>query len=713
VGELKGVGLVKRIVLFSVFCLLLLNGVWGKPFFSGFMNSNFTSFEITSAAYKSYETSFDPTNSSQTCQNLDPEFELVAKTFSLGNTATVFLGQEFPKALCGVSSTAVYSRGSNGVVFPDYLIGNTRIQAGNCGFTACVTSIAYNIVGMRAYAFSGSAIPVVGANCEIHLLPNAVVAGIVSNLSGNAFDCVLNSVLVVPAGTNTWENLSVRIGANGFGGLELILEQPLSNQLTVSFAVPRKVVPEAAHLRLFSCPLEAGRFLHIRTFENGEIVSLGRFGYPVNYFCSQHEVIVTQLATQRTTTTTDYYSKLLRGESYVVPQGETHTYFYVPLSTTPADSKCLNGDVYDEVQGACIRIVSGVVYECADKTATLENGLCVKQGVLEILCPEGTTKIGSNCYFSPAGQCPEGTELVAGKCVFTDVYCQVGYLWDAVTKQCYKEGVVVCPIGTQRVGSDCLKTDFECPTGTYKFGAGCFKEGQIVCPTGTSKVGETCLKDDFVCPTGTTRFENACLKQGEFFCPIGYHLNGVNCYPDQISCPIGTSKIGELCVYNSITLVCPTGTVPVGDNRCYPESEVECPLGSVWSGNGCLGIVVCGEGTHKVESACVKDSIDCPVNSTLVNGKCIGEINCPLNAPEGSHLENGVCVAPMVLTCLPPNELVSDSCRAPVIASFSEDEGVPVVLPPVVQPKGIPIEWIVIIVIACVLGVIGFFKLRK
>jgi len=456
-----------------------------------------------------------------------------------------------------------------------------------------------------------------------------------------------------------------------------------NKEYPIKVIYPSAEIPQYPHYREYSCPLPAGRFLHIRTFVGGETVSLDKFAYPVNYFCSRHPVVITQLATQRTTVTTDYYKKLLQGYTYVVPAGETHTYFYVPTTAT-APATCNSGEIYDEARKVCVRIVSGVVYECADKTATLIDGKCVKQGVLEVVCPEGTKKIGDNCYFTAEGVCPDGTRRTIRDnqvvCEYTNTACPIGFLWDETTQQCYKNGVIRCPPNTQLKEDTCVKIGFECPTGTYRQGDVCYLPATPTCPSGFHLVGAECYPDEIKCPEGTTKFENACYAQGKLTCPSGFHLVGLTCYPDDISCPPGTTKMGGVCYYGEPQIFCPDGTKNI-DGKCYLQSDVierpvchedetkvgnfcitnrrSCPQGFKLVDNLCIAIIVdCPPGTVKVGEQCIIPDVYCPEGTVKANGKCYPkeEVTCPM----GSFWNGSKCIG--IISCPDGTTKVGDVC---------------------------------------------------
>ncbi|RLI46810.1 hypothetical protein DRO69_02230, partial [Candidatus Bathyarchaeota archaeon] len=63
-----------------------------------------------------------------------------------------------------------------------------------------------------------------------------------------------------------------------------LLKEPLSETITISYAIPRKTIPKELHYRKYSCPLEPGHYLTAQTFEERDKINKDSFAYPVNYF---------------------------------------------------------------------------------------------------------------------------------------------------------------------------------------------------------------------------------------------------------------------------------------------------------------------------------------------------------------------------------------------------------------------------------------------
>lgn len=574
---------------------------------------------VTSAAFEDYPTEFDPTSSSMECKGESEEFEVVTKEFSLTESPVLFLGDKKPKTICENFSN--YNQFSNTITIESYIVGNTRIEVPDpqvFPYTSLTTEIPYTIIGLHGKPAKYVTVPTLqqnGNRCFIELFTNNAwntFEGTVTNAEPNNFDCILNSTLNIPANTSIWSHLDLRVynPDNPIGGnflyriSQLILEKPLSEQLTITYTIPRSTIPTDLHYREYSCPLESGRYLTAQTFTENQQINSGSFAYQPNYFCSRHGVIKTQLATQRSVESTEELKQIIAGQTLTVPDGETWTFFYVPNTTVDLPIKCEEGDYYDTGTQKCIQLVSGFVYVCTDPTTNLIGNQCVKEADLTIICPNDQDPIDGKCYIygTPTIVCPTGYTQIGDEChkqgtTVTD--CPEGY--DLRDGACYIEGknIIECPDGYDLQNSKCykiLELITNCPEGYDLRDGACWTTGNLnmVCPDGTHKATidgeERCIIDSTYCPDGYTRQDDKCVKAGEIICPSGTIKIGDSCQRTETICPEGSIEINNTCVREG-EIVCPEGTQMNEAKQCV-QDPIELPdINYLSAGIGTISLI--------------------------------------------------------------------------------------------------------------------------
>lgn len=639
--------------------------VFGFLPFTGLMS-------VTQAAYDQYPTTFDSTNSSVECRGINPEFEVKTESFLLDATGTAFLGNDAPSKICGVAPPdAIYSSFTNTVNYPRYVANGTQIAT---GYPAIINA-EYDVIGYKAQK-SIVLSTNIGDKCGLGYSSGCSTyssdfinglgcviggrAGIITQNDSEYYTCIFPSIIHLSPSEDSLTGKAVYLGTpNSMGGsvggaFFLILNQPMTSEVTVSYTAIRTEVPTTLHYREFSCPLESGRYLTAETFIEGQQIGQNSFAYAPNYFCKRHGIIKTQLATQRSVESTTEYAQLVAGQTVTVPSGETWTFFYVPQASQSPPIKCLEGDYYDVETENCVKLVSGFVYVCTDPATTLKGNQCVKEADLQIVCPNNTVLTDGKCYI--AGEivttCPANTILDNGRCYQQGdlvTSCPEGYTLN--NGACYVNGknIIVCPTDYVLLNSQCIKEGAlitTCPAGYTLANGMCAKAGQtiITCPEGYLFENEKCYKQGALittCPTGYSLIQGACYKEGEtqVYCPDNYALRENKCYAlgDLVTeCTSGyTLKDGACFILGTQNMVCPDGThkeTSNGDELCIIDSTY-CPNGFTRQADKCIreGEIVCPSGTIKVGDACQRTETVCPDNSIEINNQCVkeGVVVCP------------------------------------------------------------------------------------
>lgn len=112
-------------------------------------------------------------------------------------------------------------------------------------------------------------------------------------------------------------------------------------------------------------------------------------------------------------------------------------------------------------------------------------------------------------------------------------------------------------------------------------------------------------------------------------------------------------------------VVCGEGTVRV-ENECWPAGEgVQCGPGTHEVGGQCVpqGALSCGPGTHEVEGRCVPEAAPttCGAGTVWVEGACVPE--APLMCGIGTHEVDGLCSPDYAeVECGEGTELVEGVC---------------------------------------------------
>ena len=169
----------------------------------------------------------------------------------------------------------------------------------------------------------------------------------------------------------------------------------------------------------------------------------------------------------------------------------------------------------------------------------------------------------------------------------------------------------------------------DCPKNYTGKGGKCIEN----CPQGWERVNGTCERP---CQEGTKKNGKCEIK----FCPKDTVKQGDHCVH---ACPLGTTEISGKC-YSS----CPKGTTSF-ETKC----KANCKSNEITSDDKCTG-TICDKGVN-INGKC----IDCPVNSSLRNGKCYKRCNigdqeilnkCYKRCPYGYVIKTDVSGTPLYCT---------------------------------------------------------------
>lgn len=155
-----------------------------------------------------------------------------------------------------------------------------------------------------------------------------------------------------------------------------------------------------------TCPFEQNDLLAAETFDSGSSITKFSLRYPVKAFCNAHPAIITDDNSLTSTTSTNIYQNLEDGKTFVVPQGQTMTLFYIiennaNLPTICDATKNLALDLENSEAGVC-KSTLGFAYFCSEGQFDARAGLCVVQPESFTKCEKGRFDVVSGtCVYNP------------------------------------------------------------------------------------------------------------------------------------------------------------------------------------------------------------------------------------------------------------------------------------------------------------------------
>jgi len=660
--------------IFILIALIAL-AIWGvSALISGIGNMPLSII----GSYDAYDTEFDPYSTSDICQGLDSEYEIVTETFARNSTLKLSADSKV-RMFCGIGSEIYYDDYSNTVNIGklDSITDYIEIDIGYRNYTLEPLNNGGNANFLDVFNENGQVIEtekfigpqITGCNQSVTRYlehPLIIKNGqefSVSWASGKYYSPKYH----VPFDYESIEITSIQqITGKPYPGetnacapaipdkLYFNKESWPNNQITLTYAVPKESIPTNIHYREESCPLPEGYVLATETFKSGSTFSAETLRYPPSYFCKRHPVLVTTTSDSSTQNCPgpscklgfDPYDRLVDGGSLTVGADETMTVFYVISANEDLPIVCDVADsTFDAETGRCVKKVTGVLHVCSEGNFDPSTGLCLVQADTKYACDIGRyDTVQQKCIYNPPVQavCPDPTTQIydpdSGKCKFTpdiEEVCPEGStLNDEGLCEVYPDSSIVCQEGFsyQADIDKCIKyadTEYQCDDGYYDtLSKTCVinPPEQAVCERGAYIDGACIYTPDLhqVCPQGSYDSDkDACIVTPniEYLC-----INGVY-DPNQQVCVIAPAE----------TIYCRDGfTYDQATDKCvrYPDSAVRCLDGYTYNPD------------EDVCQMTPDQEIDCPDTTRYEKGKCIYEpdvaIECPDNAQYDSSLDKCV-----------------------------------------------------------------------
>jgi hypothetical protein len=281
-----------------------------------------------------------------------------------------------------------------------------------------------------------------------------------------------------------------------------------------------------------------------------------------------------------------------------------------------------------------------------------------------VVCPVGSTQIGSVCNVTYSNECPDGYTFNGERCVIKYTDCPLNFELNefgrCVQRQIcprnhnFENGrcrpITQCPPEFRWNGERCEVSNIQCQRGFVLRGSECVDE-RFTCPIGFDEYGDECVSPKPECPAGYEIKSDGFCSRVTLRCRSGSSMINGECRRTILTCPDSSYKVGDEChkIQTERPPTCPIGFY-LANNMCYliptdrPEVEQDlvCPPGTYKNGNACYLIssstkrpTTCPPGFYRDGSRC----LEIQTKSPPVTYPPPEEVECPI----GTHRVGDVC----------------------------------------------------------------------